>query len=162
MLQTSLRVRCRNQRCRCKLPIPTENDHKAFCTPYCYNQFYQWRCKVCEKPILKGRRRKQPDHCHSVGCRKNFRTYPEAFGYPYSQTVKQDQRSAHFTEAFLASGPYRAGIGMIRFAWMSTGYTPTAGCRDYLWYRRRLENQISAHDPGTDGRNARGGAQESD
>ena len=102
MLQTSLRVRCRNQRCRRKLPIPTENDHKAFCSPYCYDQFYQWRCKVCEEPILKGRRRKSPDHCHAERCRKDFRRYHEAFSYPHSPTCNYDPKSAHFTEAFFA------------------------------------------------------------
>ena len=102
MLQTSLRVRCRNQRCRCKLPIPTENDHKAFCSPYCYDQFYQWRCKVCEEPILKGRRRKSPDHCHAERCRKDFRRYQETFSYPHSPTCNYDPKSAHFTEAFFA------------------------------------------------------------
>ena len=102
MLQTSLRVRCRNQRCRCKLPIPTENDHKAFCSPYCYDQFYQWRCKVCQEPILKGRRRKSPDHCHAERCRKDFRRYHEAFSYPHSPTCNYDPKSAHFTEAFFA------------------------------------------------------------
>ena len=102
MLQTSLRVRCRNQRCRCKLPIPTENDHKGFCSPYCYDQFYQWRCKVCEEPILKGRRRKSPDYCHAERCRKDFRRYHEAFSYPHSPTCNYDPKSAHFTEAFFA------------------------------------------------------------
>jgi hypothetical protein len=53
-----LRVRCRNQRCRSKLPVPTDNEHKAFCTPYCYSQFYNRRCKVCEHPIQRGRRRR--------------------------------------------------------------------------------------------------------
>jgi hypothetical protein len=99
------RIRCRNQRCHTKLPVPTDNHHHAFCSKYCFEQFYQWRCKVCEDRILKGKRRKSPDHCHSVRCRKDFRRHPEAFSYPYSQTVKQDQRSAHFTGAFLGLRP---------------------------------------------------------
>ena len=90
------RVRCRNQRCRSKLPIPTDNDHKAFCSRYCYEQFYHWRCKVCENPILKSRRRKQPNHCHDHRCRRDFRRYPEAFGYHPSQTINYGSRSAHF------------------------------------------------------------------
>ena len=59
------RIRCRNQRCRSKLPVPTDNHHHAFCSKYCFEQFYQWRCKVCEDPILKGKRRKSPDHCRN-------------------------------------------------------------------------------------------------
>jgi hypothetical protein len=95
-----MRVRCRNLRCQLGLPIPTENDHKAFCTPYCYDQFYKWRCKVCEDPILKGKRRKSPDHCHKKRCRKDFRRYQEAFSYP-RPTCNYDPKSAHFTGAFL-------------------------------------------------------------
>jgi hypothetical protein len=91
-----LRVRCRNQKCRSKLTAPTDNEHKAFCTPYCYTQFYFWKCKVCEKPILKGRRRKQPDHCHDHRCRKDFRRYPDAFSYTPSQKCALGVRSAHF------------------------------------------------------------------
>ena len=83
----------RKQRCRSELPIPTDNHHHAFCSKYCFEQFYKWRCKVCEDPILKGKRRKSPDYCHDRRCRKGFRRYPEAFSYRYGQTVKQDQRS---------------------------------------------------------------------
>ena len=31
-----VRVRCRNQRCRTKLDVPTDNEHKAFCARHCY------------------------------------------------------------------------------------------------------------------------------
>jgi hypothetical protein len=103
-----VRSRCRNQRCRTKLEVPTDNHHKAFCTAYCFDQFYNWKCRVCEKPILKGRRRKQPDHCHDHKCRKDFRRFPESFTYPKSTpcpapeghdgpTVDYGSRSAHFT-----------------------------------------------------------------
>lgn len=91
------RVRCRNQRCRCKLASPTGNDHKAFCSRYCFEQFYFWRCRVCEKPIKKGRRRKQPDHCHDHRCRKAFRRYPDAFSYTPTRDCNYGSESAHFT-----------------------------------------------------------------
>jgi hypothetical protein len=96
---SALRQRCRNQKCRSKLAIPTDNDHHAFCSKYCFDQFYAWRCKVCENPILKGSRRKRPDHCHDHRCRKEFRTYPDAFSYPHSQIFNYGSRSAHFTGA---------------------------------------------------------------
>ena len=96
-IKTDTRVRCRNQRCRSKLPIPTDNDHKAFCSPYCFDQFYNWKCKVCENPILKGRRRKQPDHCHARDCRLEFRRYPDAYSYPTSRERNYGSGSAHFT-----------------------------------------------------------------
>jgi hypothetical protein len=94
---SSERVRCRNQRCRSKLPIPTDNQHKAFCTPFCYGQFYRWKCKVCENPIQKGRRRKVPDHCHDRRCRRHFRRYSETYRYPTSPVVNLGSRSADFT-----------------------------------------------------------------
>jgi hypothetical protein len=121
-MSTALRHYCRNLKCRTKLKAPVDNHHRAFCTPYCYNQFYSWKCKVCEKPILKGNRRKSPDHCHSADCRKDFRRYREAFSYPQkaqtthgSQTVDYASRSAHFTGVKSALrtpvwGWYRGGI----------------------------------------------------
>jgi hypothetical protein len=105
----ALRHRCRNQRCKTKLEVPTDNHHRAFCTSYCYNQFYTWRCKVCEKPILKGRRRKQPDHCHDHQCRREFRRYTHKFSYlaPTSQSVDYGSGSAHFTglKTGISDGP---------------------------------------------------------
>jgi hypothetical protein len=84
MLQISLRVRCRNQRCRCKLPIPTENDHKAFCSPYCYNQFFHWKCAVCEVEILRGKRRKQPKCCRSPKCNKTYKNFAPTYTFGYT------------------------------------------------------------------------------
>jgi hypothetical protein len=35
MLHPNIRVRCRNQRCRSKLPVPTDNDRDgSFATDY--------------------------------------------------------------------------------------------------------------------------------
>ena len=87
MLQTSLRVRCRNQRCRCKLPIPTENDHKAFCSPYCYNQFFHWKCAVCEVEILRGKRRKQPKCCRSPKCNKTYKNFTPTYTFGYHPSL---------------------------------------------------------------------------
>jgi hypothetical protein len=101
LLAGAERVRCRNVKCRSKLPIPTSNDHKAFCTPYCRNQFYFWKCVVCERPIQRGKRRKQPDHCHRRDCRLSLRRFPETylFGKTTEDSPTHDygSRSAHFT-----------------------------------------------------------------
>ena len=35
------RVYCRNSRCRSRLRVPQENDHKAFCCRGCWQQFYR-------------------------------------------------------------------------------------------------------------------------
>jgi hypothetical protein len=147
--QQPQRVRCRNTRCRSKLPVPTDNDHKAFCTPYCYNQFYNWRCKVCEKSILKGKRRKQPDHCHSAECRSDFRRFPDIFTYPKSTpgspTVNYGSRSAHKTGGKSAHNPpaaYRivAGPPISDFAFWAANLgpaTPVGTWREIL--RREAE-----------------------
>jgi hypothetical protein len=111
------RVRCRNTKCRSKLPIPTSNDHKAFCTPYCRNQFYFWKCVVCEQPIQKGKRRKQPDHCHRRECRLSFGRYPETYLFaespPDSPTCDHGSRSAHFTGVKSALKDRRADGWMV-------------------------------------------------
>ena len=91
------RIRCRNQRCRCKLASPTDNHHKAFCSRYCFEQFYFWRCRVCEEPIKKGRRRKQPHHCNDHRCRKEFRRYPDAFSYTPTRDCNYGSENARFT-----------------------------------------------------------------
>ena len=100
----SERVRCRNSKCRSKLSIPTDNDHKAFCTPFCHEQFHFWRCLVCENPIQRGRRRVQPRHCHARDCRLAFKRFPETYLYPKThesipcgQSAQQGSRSARFT-----------------------------------------------------------------
>ena len=52
---TDLRYRCRNPRCRCKLPEPTANLHEAFCCRGCYDSFHLHRCRVCEARIEQPR-----------------------------------------------------------------------------------------------------------
>src|SRR5262249_2921952 len=100
MTATSQRHYCRNRRCRTKMAVPVDNHCHAFCSKYCFDQFYQWRCKVCEEPILKGRRRKSPEHCRKPRCRVEFRRYIETFSYPSSRTVNLGSGSAHFTGVF--------------------------------------------------------------
>jgi hypothetical protein len=75
-LAGSERVRCRNERCRTKLATPTSNEHKAFCKPYCYNQFYKRKCLVCEKPLSEGHRRQL---CNSRDCKRNYRNFRHSY-----------------------------------------------------------------------------------
>jgi hypothetical protein len=49
-----LRVRCRNQRCRSKLPVPTDNEHKAFCTPLLLQPVLQLEVQGLRKPDPEG------------------------------------------------------------------------------------------------------------
>jgi len=78
------RKRCRNQRCRMKLPMPVENEHHAFCTRACFESFYRSRCRVCETDLRKtGKRgdvsrrfRRPPNQCANEA-----RKWPEKYGF---------------------------------------------------------------------------------
>src|SRR5262245_57197243 len=111
MSEPKLRFYCRNLKCRTKLSSPTDNEHKAFCTQYCYDQFYKWRCKVCEKDLPKeGRPR---NCCRSKECQADFRKYRHAYTLP-PPIGKVDARSAHFTGLKSADNgprPYRIIAG---------------------------------------------------
>jgi hypothetical protein len=115
-LAGSERVRCRNSKCRSKLSTPTSNDHKAFCTPYCFNRFYKRKCLVCEKPLPEGHRRQL---CSARQCRLDYRNFRPAYvrsrhPQPTEPKCKTDARSAHFTGAKSAinsdRATYRGGI----------------------------------------------------
>jgi hypothetical protein len=47
------RHRCRNRRCRERLPEPVDNPRRAFCCRGCFNSFYRSRCRVCEAAIRR-------------------------------------------------------------------------------------------------------------
>jgi hypothetical protein len=68
----TLRHYCRNPRCRSKLPSPTSDSRKAFCTRGCHSSFYLKRCVVCEndKPAGSTARRKL---CRRPKCEGRYR-----------------------------------------------------------------------------------------
>jgi hypothetical protein len=96
------RVYCRNLRCRTKLTIPTDNHHKAFCSPYCYNQFYQRKCIVCEKELPRGGRARKL--CRSHKCRLDYRKFRPA--YVLSESVGLPQEPNGNSDA---KNPYNTG-----------------------------------------------------
>ena len=105
------RVRCRNLRCRSKLVSATDNHHKAFCSQYCYDQFYRWKCVVCEKELpRKGRRRKL---CRGHKCRLDYRNFRPTFllsdssGLPRGPKCKSDSKSPCKTGTFFRIGAGR-------------------------------------------------------
>jgi hypothetical protein len=106
-LAGSERVRCRNSKCRSKLPAPTSNDHKAFCTPYCHTQFYKRKCLVCEKPLPEGHRRQL---CSARKCRLDYRNFRPAYvlesgpGLPPEPKCKSDAKSPCKTGTFFRIG----------------------------------------------------------
>jgi hypothetical protein len=62
------------------LAVPTDNHHKAFCTPDCYNRFYTRRCKVCEKELPR-EASPQRNCCRSGKCQADFRKYRHTYTF---------------------------------------------------------------------------------
>jgi hypothetical protein len=58
------RKKCRNPKCRMKLPATVANSREAFCARGCHTSFYRTHCRVCEDPI------KQPDRGGRLICKK--------------------------------------------------------------------------------------------
>jgi len=99
------RKRCRNPRCRSKLPTPVENEHHAFCTRGCYESFYRTRCRVCEADLRKTSKRgdKNRRYCRPPNrCAREARKWPEKYGFGVQPLLPPVQRtnnvrSAHST-----------------------------------------------------------------
>ena len=68
-----LRHRCRNPRCRSKLPAPVANAREAFCARGCHGAFYRARCLVCEGTIEQPRRGTRLI-CKKAKCKNAWRT----------------------------------------------------------------------------------------
>src|SRR5262249_7910361 len=79
MTNITQRHHCRSEKCRSKLPEPVENEHHAFCTKACYEQFYRKRCLACEKPLRTARRSfcPKPSKCPNL-----VRTWPQKYRWP--------------------------------------------------------------------------------
>jgi hypothetical protein len=70
---TDDRHKCRNLRCRSKLPTPVSNPRDAFCCRGCFDSFYLHRCLVCEDPIEQAKRGRPRLICRKAKCRAAFR-----------------------------------------------------------------------------------------
>jgi hypothetical protein len=70
-VELPLRHRCRNPRCRCKLPIPTDSPRNAFCTRTCFTGYFRSRCLVCERPME--RRQENQATCSRPKCKAALR-----------------------------------------------------------------------------------------
>jgi hypothetical protein len=74
---TDLLHRCRNPKCRSKLPTPIDNPHKAFCTRGCHSSFYLKRCLVCENEKPSGRSARK--FCRRPRCRTEYHKNRDLF-----------------------------------------------------------------------------------
>jgi len=99
--QTPGRKRCRNPRCRQKLPHPTDNDHHAFCCRGCFNSFYLNRCRVCEKPLRDKRGGRL--YCRPPNkCGAEAKKWPHVYEFqsapiPQAVCTPSESRSGHST-----------------------------------------------------------------
>jgi len=90
-----VRLRCRNPRCRSKLPAPVSNPREAFCTRGCHDSFYRHRCLICERPIEQPKRGKRVI-CKKAVCRKALRSNSYHGPYHRSFAAKSISNKADF------------------------------------------------------------------
>jgi hypothetical protein len=118
-----------------KLPVPTENEHRAFCTPGCFESFYRNRCRVCEcdlrktgKPGDAGRLYCRPP----AKCRQEAARWPEKYGDGSQVVISTTElRNADSTGV-------RFGIA---------GYPPTAShCPRAWWWGDAGIGDLSLYD----------------
>jgi len=102
--QSDLRHRCRNPKCRGKLPAPTDNLRRAFCTRFCFDSFYRNRCRVCEKDLRKkgGRGHASRLYCRPPNnCKAEAQKWPGRYEYGSSITpATTNVSNAHSTGTF--------------------------------------------------------------
>jgi hypothetical protein len=95
----TLRHYCRNPRCRSKLPSPTSDLRKAFCTRGCHSSFYLKRCMVCEKSIEQPKWGGRRLVCKKAKCRSAVQNRKGGGGYPASFSIKSIQKVPDFIGA---------------------------------------------------------------
>jgi hypothetical protein len=86
-----LRHRCRNPKCRCKLPEPTSIQRNAFCCRGCFTSFYRSRCLVCEQPFE--RKQESQLHCGKAKCRAALRRDRAHFFGTWGQTLREAEQT---------------------------------------------------------------------
>jgi hypothetical protein len=133
-----LRHRCRNPRCRVKLPAPVENEHHAFCCRGCYEGFYRSRCRVCERDLRKTGKR---GDAHRLYCRPpsqcaaEARKWPEKYGVEARPVPNPVFRTTNVRSAY--STGLKIGIA---------GDRPTAHCLRGWWWGGDEGHDYSLYD----------------
>jgi hypothetical protein len=103
--KSEMRYRCR--RCRGKLPEPTDNERKGFCTKGCWKQHHWTRCIVCENAIEQPKKGSRRWLCKRPKCRSALNRLPHVYrpfeqeksepGYPHSGDATHSLENAHST-----------------------------------------------------------------
>jgi hypothetical protein len=101
----TLRHYCRNPRGGSKLPSPTSDPRKAFCTRGCHSSFYLKRCLVCEndKPAGSTARRKL---CRRPKCEGRYRKNSAHYSFLGADTTS----AANASRNPIKSGIKSAGL----------------------------------------------------
>jgi len=123
-MNAPLHHRCRNPRCKMKLPAPVENSRRAFCTRGCFNSFYRTKCRVCERDItldpMSGQRRSLSAHRQFCGrkCKAEAARFPRVYrwGEPPPRKSPASARTCDISSAFLAISDDRPAHHCLR-AW---------------------------------------------
>jgi len=104
------RQRCRNPRCRAKLPASVTNDREAFCCRGCHANFFRVRCRVCEGAIEQPTRGGVRFTCNRAKCRRAWRA---GFGFGRYHAFN---RANSIQERPINKGP-KVGIDGDRTPW---------------------------------------------
>jgi hypothetical protein len=104
-----LRHRCRNPRCKLKLPAPVENEHHAFCCRGCHSSFYRSRCLVCEEPIRRKNERQRFGSGHKT-CEQEYRRFPRVYDLPKREPLSDPVRCTTGSRSAHSTG-IKVGIG---------------------------------------------------
>ena len=129
------RKRCRNPRCRMKLPVPTDNEHHAFCTPGCHAGFYRARCLVCEDSMKRKREGQKLKSGHGR-CAAEYRKFPRAYDYPRAENAKKGADSQIANESL--GNPHEMGT----FSGIAGKRPSHRALRAWTWHSDDLEHEL--------------------
>jgi len=129
------RKRCRNPRCRMKLPVPTDNEHHAFCTPGCHAGFYRARCLVCEDSMKRKREGQKLKSGHGR-CAAEYRKFPRAYDYPRAENAEKGADSQIANESL--GNPHEMGT----FSGIAGDRPSHRALRSWAWHSDDLEHEL--------------------
>jgi hypothetical protein len=133
-MNAPLRHRCRNPRCKLKLPVPVENE-PAFCTPGCHASFCRSRCLVCEEPMRRKRERQRLKSGHRR-CEAEYRKFPRVYDYPRDEPP-QEGGIGPFADESLAEAHFTRGFSRLE------GERPRhRALRLWSWHSDELEHEL--------------------
>jgi hypothetical protein len=119
------RKRCRNPKCRSKLPEPTHNDREAFCARGCYGSFYLHRCLICEERIERKNERRRI--CDKAACHNALRAgnglgryhTPTRASNPTKTSIKSGLKTRHEIDRAPSELDWAAAVNRKPISWVA-------------------------------------------